>query len=54
MMLFIPESFIFFFVSYDCITCDCDICDHLVISFTHPLSKSKIKKSKSENQNKIK
>ena len=54
-MLFILESFTFFFVSHDHVTCDINICDNLVINITllsyfvtyviiilHSLLKSKI------------
>jgi len=30
MMLFVPKSSIFFSMSCDCMTYDCDICDHSV------------------------
>ena len=68
-ILSILEPFIFFSILYDCMTCDCNICDHPVMGIMHKscsmtcvtithdiiwhfLPKSKIKKSKSENQNK--
>jgi len=44
----ILEYFIFFYVSHDFVTCVTIIYDIILYS----LSKSKIKKSKSENQNK--
>ena len=38
MTLPIPESLIFFFVSYNYMTYDCDICDYPVISVTHNIT----------------
>ena len=46
-----------FSVSHDCVTCNSAICDHYVTGVAvilHSLPKFKIKKSKSENQNKMK
>ena len=69
MTSFIPKPSISFFVLYNCVICDCDLCDYNVTCAIHPscfvtfvtitcditshlLPKFKIKKSKSENQNK--
>jgi len=65
MILFVPESSITFSVSYDGMTCDCDICHILVILcdlcnitlYSLFKSKSKIKtkiKIKGKLENKIK
>ena len=45
-MLFILESSIIFSLSHYHVTCDCNMCD--ITSYSLP--KSKIKKSKNENQ----
>ena len=65
--LFVPEYFISFSVSHDCVTCDCGIYNHsityiippscfmtCVTIILHFLPKSKIKKIKRKAKNKNK
>ena len=53
MMLSILESFIFFFVSYDCVICDCDRYHNFVIHDVISYLLFMFKKMKNEKKNKI-